>query len=245
MLICEIGLNHLGSSKWSDVILHHVLDSKIDAITFQIRENQFYENGFAFLKLDENYYSQAIKKVKSRAKKFGIALSNLDYLSFFESLGTDFYKILSKDITNLDFLQKFRQNTNKDIYLSTGTSSEKDINKALEILGRKTTLIHTQLTNDINQVNLKAIFTMKSKFKVPVAFGNHCDNFNILYACLGYEPSDIFFYVKGSDDFEYPDDKHSIPLNRVNEVANNIKCLSRSLGDGVKKEMKNTIEGQK
>ena len=245
MLICEIGLNHLGSTKWSDVMLHNILDSEIDAVTFQIRENKFYENGFAFLKLEKDYYRNAAKKTKNKAKKFGVALSNLDYLSFFEELGTDFYKILSKDVTNLDFLQNFRQKTSKDIYLSTGTASEKDISKALEILGKETTLIHTQLTNDVDQVNLKAIFTMKSKFKTPVAFGNHCDNFNILYTCLGYEPSDIFFYVKGSDEFGYPDDKHSVPLNRINEVASNIKCLSASLGDGIKKEMKNTIEGQK
>ena len=32
LIICEIGLNHLGSTKWSDVMLHNILDSEVDAV---------------------------------------------------------------------------------------------------------------------------------------------------------------------------------------------------------------------
>ena len=206
---------------------------------------EFYKGDLETLILEKEYYAAALDQTQEKGKKFGVALSNLEYLSFFEKLGADFYKILSKDITNLDFLYKFSQSTNKNLYLSTGTASEKDISRALEILGKNTTLIHTQLTNEVNRVNLKAILTMKSRFKAPIAFGNHCDNINVLYACLGYEPSDIFFYTKGTDEYEYPDDKHSVPLDKVKELADNIKCLYTSLGDGIKKEMKNTIEGQR
>ena len=245
MLICEIGLNHLGSVRYSDVMLQNILDTEVDAVTFQIRECEFYENELAHLNLDADYYQEAIIKTKDKSKKFGIALSDLDFLPLMENLGVDFYKILSKDITNLEFLHKFRQSTNKTLYLSTGTAAEEDINTALEILKKDTVLIHTQLTNNVNQVNLKAIPTMRFKYGVPVAFGNHCSNLNILYTCLGYEPSDIFFYVKGTDEYEYPDNEHSVPLNKVGEVAENIKCLYTSFGDGRKYKMKNNIEGQR
>ena len=86
---------------------------------------------------------------------------------------------------------------------------------------------------------------MRFKYGVPVAFGNHCSNLNILYTCLGYEPSDIFFYAKGTDEYEYPDNEHSVPLNKVREMAENIKRLSTSFGDGRKYKMKNNIEGQR
>ena len=42
MLVCEIGLNHLGDEKYASEYVSTILTTDIDAITFQIREPEFY-----------------------------------------------------------------------------------------------------------------------------------------------------------------------------------------------------------
>jgi hypothetical protein len=59
---------------------------------------------------------------------------------------------------------------------------------------------------------------------------------------LAFEPSDIFFYVKGSSQEKYPDDEHAIAMDKVDEVAKGLKILKNALGKGIKKEMENRLE---
>ena len=42
-LICEIGLNHLGSKKYLNKYLQFIKDKKIDAITIQILKDSFFK----------------------------------------------------------------------------------------------------------------------------------------------------------------------------------------------------------
>ena len=94
MIVCEIGLNHNGDTKYADKYLDFLLQQDIDAITFQIREPEFYLHAEkSHLSLSLEYYSKARDKVRHAGKKIGIALSDISLLSFFESINIDFYKI--------------------------------------------------------------------------------------------------------------------------------------------------------
>ena len=43
MIICEVGVNHLGSKTYSDEYFKTLMDTDCDAVTYQIREKDFYE----------------------------------------------------------------------------------------------------------------------------------------------------------------------------------------------------------
>ena len=117
MIVCEIGLNHDGDSIYADEYLDVLLKYDIDALTFQVREQDFYKHKKkSGLLLTKNYYSQAKRKVAGANKKFGVALSDLTLLEFFESIDTDFYKILSKDANDIKYINKFMMGTNKNIF---------------------------------------------------------------------------------------------------------------------------------
>ena len=112
-------------------------------------------------------------------------------------------------------------------------------------------LNHTQLSNEPSDSNLKAIDTMRDKYNMPISFGSHCNNHNILYMSLCFNPSDILFYVKNEAKakidweqrgFPYPDDKHAILLEDVENVVKNIKLLSGAVGSGVKEKMDNKLK---
>ena len=61
MIIAEIGLNHLGNPNLADKYLDSLLNTEVDAITFQIRENDFYDNPpspeMKNYKLSRDYYT--------------------------------------------------------------------------------------------------------------------------------------------------------------------------------------------
>lgn len=249
MIIAEIGLNHLGNREYLFEYIDTLLGSPIDAITLQFREEEFYNNDqYSNLMISKSLYIEVIKKIKNGGKKFGIALSNLKHVSFFNDK-VDFYKILSKDLGNHEFIDNFINLVDKPIYLSTGLSSYEKILSFIDKIKvskkKNINLIHTRLSNRIEDTNLKAIQKMKSFFGLPIAFGNHCDNPIVTYAAVAFEPSAIFLYVKGDRSISHPDENHAISLNDIFNFSTNIKNITKSIGTGEKQEAKNIIRGQK
>ncbi len=102
--------------------------------------------------------------------------------------------------------------------------------KSIRNFEGKTTLIHTQLSYDLNDVNLKSIPFLQQTFTLPVGYGLHSINTNVLYLALTFSPSDIFFYVKGDKQIHHPDDEHSITLNQLSDVVKNLNQLSKCFG---------------
>ena len=146
------------------------------------------------------------------------------------------------------------------MFLSTGLSSFDSIENALNIISSNRTmknvkLIHTRLSNSPDEVNLKAIVSMRERFGNIVAFGNHCKNPNVMYAACSYEPTDYYFYVKHridnknyfpwQPDSKHPDDLHAVYLDLVEQMCDNLIDLRSSLGSGLKKDTLNNIEGQR
>ena len=148
---------------------------------------------------------------------------------------------LTNDIINKKLITKLIS-TNKKLIISTGLSSENDIQNFINEFGTKNiTLNHTQLSYDPKDCNLSAIKVMKSQYNCNISYGSHCDNKNVLYMALCYNPSDILFYVK-YDDQIYPDDKHAIKLNNIDTVISNLKNLTTAIGTGIKNKMKIKIK---
>ena len=241
MIICEIGLNHLGLEDYANQYIDGVLKSKADAITFAVPKDSFYLNErFRNFKLEKEFFIKASEKIKNGNMDFGVSIDDEGDIYFLETLGVSFYKVLSKDITNIDLIDNLINNTNKRIFVSTGMSDLSEIElfcHHIEYVKDRFTLVHTQLTHDIKSVNLKAIDVLRNRFNLPVAFGIHCANHNVLYLSLAFQPSDIFIYMKGGRAHIHPDEEHAIPLEDIQNVVNNLLELPQSIGEGIKLKM--------
>lgn len=237
MIIAEIGLNHLGSKTLAHLYVDQLISTNVDGITFQIREPEYYFKNPKY-KFEDYYTNRELcKQVQHSGKKFGIAIADTDMIGFFEDINVDFYKVIRNDMMN-DKLIKKLISTNKKLIISTGTCSEDNIQDFInKYANNNITLNHTQLSYDINDCNLSAIKTLRSKFNIDVSYGNHCNNYIVLYMSLCYNPSDILFYVKGNDNLKWPDDKHAIKLNDVGEIINNLKNLESAMGTGIKQKI--------
>lgn len=250
MIVSEIGLNHLGDSEYANCYLENIIKAKSDAVTFQIREKSFYETKRDYkssLKLTCEYYSKANKLCHKNKIKFGIALADETLIDFFESINVDFYKILSKDIGNFSLLSKLGK-TEKKLFLSTGLAGIPEIQKAIKAIRNfkeNTILIHTQLSHNLNHVNLKSIPFLQKNFGLPVGYGHHAMNSNVLYLALAFNPSDLFFYVKGDRTPQHPDEEHAFFLNHLSELIKNLNQLPKCLGKSTKSKMDVLIENMK
>lgn len=247
MIVCEVGLNHLGKEEYANDYVDKAIQCNIDALTFYIGDEQFYQQEkFSNFKLSDDFYFTALKKLRENNIKFGVMISDISKIDFFEKIKTDFYKVFSNDINNHKLISRLKQ-TNKKIFVSTGMSDLEEIEKLVNFIDDSKdqfTLIHTQLTNKLDHVNLKAIPMLRKKFDMNIAFGNHANNINVLYVVLGYEPSDLFFYIKGNM-VDHPDEPHAVKLDNLDELIKNLRELPRSIGKEVKMKIENEIVKEK
>lgn len=249
-IVCEIGLNHMGDEAYAGDYLEALSAAHPDGVTFQVREKEYYakqkpeESPF----LSDAYYRAAAKRTKENGIQFGVGLCDAEKVNFFEEIGTDFYKILSKDIGNEELITAVLA-TGKSACVSTGMSSEDELESFLTELGAlvppNLSLIHTQLSYEDADTNLRAIGRLQERFGVPVAFGSHSTDVNALYASLGFSPSALFFYAKGERPIKHKDEAHAIPLSQCPAVIAEIRRLEVMMGDGIKKKMENTIPDQR
>lgn len=241
MIIAEIGLNHRGDEEEAFRVLKKLVKTDVDAITFQIREAKYYDGSKPHKnRLSNEFYKKAVQLAHENNKLMGFAVADEKIVSILNGYGSDFWKTLSWDISN-DVLQGELKKTKKEIFISTGVSDEKTI---LQTAGRMkdAKFIHTQLSQNVEDTNLKAIKRLKEVTKRDVAFGLHCADFRVLYLSLAFEPSDIFIYIKENAQEKYPDNDHAIVLDNVDEVAKGLKSLKKALGKEVKEKMENILK---
>ena len=251
MIIAEIGINHMGSYEILEEYIDVLSKIDIDAISIQVRESSFYKDEkWKIFKISDKDIVSAIRKIKATGKKVCVANCDTEKFRLFDTAGADFFKILSKDFSNESFMLSMLSKTDKPLFFSTGTSGFDQIDAKLAIIGchkNQFRLIHTRLSNSVQDVNLLAIKNMRKRYGDIISFGCHCANTNVLYAAVGFKPSDYFFYVKfddASETIEYPDNFHAIPMSMVGNLVRNIRDLQHTIGRGLKTSSRNTIEGQ-
>tara|TARA_B100000886_G_scaffold327913_1_gene275829 strand:- start:18 stop:770 length:753 start_codon:yes stop_codon:yes gene_type:complete len=238
MIVCEIGINHLGSELRAKKMVRQILKTKADAITFQIPSPEFIKNlRFKFRELRISFYKSIIKEIHNKNKKVGFAISNELLIEKLNDLGCDFWKILSRDFYDKNILKKIK-NTKKKTYISTGFSNFVEIKKLSNNFGKNGYFIHTSLSHNYEDINLKAITLMKKKIhQKKIAFGLHSPDTKILHYSQCYDPESLFFYVKTNEKIKFPDNEHAIRINRVDEIINETNLLKLAMGKGLKRKI--------
>lgn len=235
-LITEIGLNHLGDEERARRMLSRVLEAGADGITFQVREPKFYESTESTRRrLPLDFYREASATVHEAGRRFGIAIADQSMIAGLATVGVDFWKTLSWDFGN-ENLRRELFATGRPVFLSTGLSSMSDVLEGSKRIDNAI-LIHTQLSQEFTDVNLKAIPAMAQATGLPVAFGLHSRNHDVLKVALAFEPHSLFFYVKEAGVEGLFDEEHALALDGLSETLHNLKQLMQTLGTGKKEGM--------
>ncbi|NTW26585.1 MAG: N-acetylneuraminate synthase, partial [Lentimicrobium sp.] len=187
-----------------------------------------------------------------RKKDIGFLSTGFDEESvlLIDSLGVDYHKIPSGEITNLPYLRLIGS-LGKPVILSTGMATLGETAQALKVLymegvkPESVTLLHctTEYPAPVEEVNLNAMLTMGKEFGVKTGYSDHTPGIEIPIAAVAMGACIIEKHFTTNRNLPGPDHKASLEPEELTLMISSIRNVSMALGDGIKKpsasELKN------
>lgn len=266
LIIAEAGVNHNGRLDLAKKMIEVAADCGADFVKFQsfVAQNcvsikakkakyQLENTGnnesqlemIKKLELDKKAHKELIAHARKCKIGFLSTPFDLDSIKLLDELKLELFKIPSGEITNLPYLKAIAR-LNKKIILSTGMANLGEIEAALNILckyGSKRsniTLLHcnTEYPTPFEDVNLKAMQSLKEAFKLDVGYSDHTLGIHISLAAVALGAKVIEKHFTLDKTLQGPDHKASLEPNELKTLCKNIRELELAFGDGVKKPSK-------
>lgn len=196
-IIAEIGLNHNGDLSIAKKLIDVACVAGCDAVKFQKRNPDICvpEHQKNILKdtpwgkityLEYKYkmefhkkeYDEIDKYCKEKSIQWSASPWDIESLNFLLQYDIPFIKIPSAMLTNTELLL-VSKNSGKKVILSTGMSTEDEINTAVKLLSDNNNtnfaLLHcnSSYPAPLEELNLSAIKTLKEKFNCEVGYSGH------------------------------------------------------------------------
>jgi sialic acid synthase SpsE len=159
---------------------------------------------------------------------------------FLHRLGVPAFKIASGEITNLPFLRlvaMFR----RPIILSTGMSTMDEVAAAVRVIRRSgnppLALLHcvSCYPAEHRDLNLRAIHTLATRFKVPVGYSDHSRGLSAPVAAVALGASIIEKHLTLDRTLPGPDHAASLEPSEFAAMVKSIREVEQALGSGAKK----------
>ena len=201
------------------------------------------------LELTNNEQEQLKNYCDKKNIEFLSSAFDLESLFFLKKLNLKRYKIPSGEITNLPSL-RFIGSQKKPIILSTGMSNLDEISNALDSLKgsganiEDITVLHctTEYPAPLNEINLKAINTIKNELKVNVGYSDHSLGIEVAIAAVALGANIIEKHLTLDRNSEGPDHAASLEPFEFKSLVNGIKNINIALGSNDKKITKSELK---
>jgi N,N'-diacetyllegionaminate synthase len=262
-IIAEAGVNHNGDLGIAKQLIDVAADAGADAVKFQTfkaeslatntaakaayqqETTEVSESQFAMLKrLELDIKAHEILKAHCDEVGVGFLSTPFDEQSadMLVEMGLPLIKIPSGEITNLPYLYHVG-GLGKQIILSTGMSTLKEVGDAIAVLergGTRTddiTILHcnTQYPTPYEDTNLLAMQALAEAFpKCNIGFSDHTQGIecSIAAAALGARVIEKHFTLDCG--MEGPDHKASIEPNELASLVRSVRNIEVALGTGNK-----------
>ncbi|MFC2151959.1 N-acetylneuraminate synthase [Bacteroidota bacterium] len=269
-IIAEAGVNHNGEMHLAKKLIDAAVYAGVDAVKFQTFKAKNIVSQFAQkanyqkettsekesqllmlqkYELDIDSHKELIEYCSRKGISFLSSPFDIESIKLLNKLGVKIFKIPSGEITNLPYLEEICK-YNKHIILSTGMSTLKEIESALDVLVRNgtsknnITVLHcnTEYPTPYSDVNLRAMQTIKDTFAVEVGFSDHTEGIEapIAATALGAKVIEKHFtlnkYMTG------PDHQASIEPNDLKAMVSAIRNIELAMGNGQKKPSKSEVK---
>ncbi|MBQ9341277.1 MAG: N-acetylneuraminate synthase [Lachnospiraceae bacterium] len=269
LIIAEIGVNHNGDVSTARKMIEIAKECGADIVKFQTFNTDALTSKFA--KMAE-YQKKNLGEEKSQkdmlkslalsyddfkelaeyCKKVGIMFLSTPFdigsVHFLNSL-QDIWKIPSGEITNYPYLVEIAK-TGKKVILSTGMSTIDEVEEALKVLktngATDITLLHctTDYPAPLENVNLKAMLTLKEKFGCPVGYSDHTKGIEVSVAAVAMGAEVIEKHFTLDRNMPGPDHKASLEPNELKELVDAIRNVEKAIGDGNKKPTESELQNR-
>ena len=277
LIIAEAGVNHNGDLELAKQLIDVAANAGADYVKFQTysadrivsrsalkaeyqqQTTDASETQYEMLKrleLSHEMHLELIKHCEKQSIKFLSTGFDIESVEFLVGLGIDLIKIPSGEITNLPYL-RFIGSLGLPIILSSGMSTMDEIGDALKILEYaglsrlQVTVLHctTEYPTPMNEVNLRAIASIRNTFGVDVGYSDHTVGIEVSIAAVALGASVIEKHFTLDRSLPGPDHKASLEPNELIAMVKAIRNVEVSLGSEVKEptisEIKNIRVGRK
>jgi len=245
----------------------NVISRKAKKAKYQNKASGNAESQFEMIKKLELSFED-FRKIKRYCDKKGIIFLSTPFdhksVDFLEEL-VPVYKVGSGEITNLPFLEYIAKKE-KPVILSTGMATLGEVEEATGAiinanssffdtfhLSRLTshlpplTLLHcvSEYPAKYEDVNLKAMLTLKKAFKFPVGYSDHTLGIEIPIAAVALGARIIEKHFTLDKNLPGPDHKASLEPQELKQMVRAIRNVEKSLGDGIKRPTQSELEMMK
>lgn len=272
-IIAEAGVNHNGSLELAYKLVDAAKEANADCVKFQtyITENdtavncekaeyqkkEQQESQYELLKKLELSFDD-FRKIQEYCKKKGIMFLStpfdIESLKFLEEIHMPIWKIASSEVENFQLLREMAK-THKPIILSTGMCTIEEISNAVDVLKKygagEIRILHcnTQYPTPMEDVNLKAMYELKSMFQCDIGYSDHTQGIEVPIAAVAMGATIIEKHFTLDRNMEGPDHVASLNPLELKEMVQAIRNIEKAIGTGKKvpsnSEKENRIAARK
>ena len=253
-VVAEIGINHNGNIDLAKKLITASSFAGADAVKFQKRTIEIVYSKEELLKPRENPFGDTNGDLKRglefNSNQYNLINEHCDLnnivwfascwdeksVDFIENFNPPCYKIASASLTDRKLLQHHRE-TKKPIILSTGMSTLKEIDMAVDTLGTNNLIILHATSSypcEIKELNLKMIKTLEERYNVPIGYSGHEVGIPTTVAAAAIGACMIERHITLDRSMWGSDQAASVEPIGFSKICDSVKVINKALGDGVK-----------
>jgi len=254
-VVAEIGINHNGGMEIAKKLIDAAVASDCQAVKFQKRTIEVVysaeelarprESPFGTtngdLKYGLEFGLEQYREIDRHCRQKGIAwfASCWDEASvdFIDQFGISCYKIASASLTDDNLLRHIRTK-DRPILLSTGMSTLKQIDHAVEVLGKQDlVLLHTcsAYPAKYEELNLRVIPMLHERYGIPIGYSGHETGLSTSIATIALGACVVERHITLDRAMWGSDQAASVEPQGFAHMVRDIRLVETALGDGVKR----------
>lgn len=259
-IIAEAGVNHNGNRELAKQLIDGAVRAGADAVKFQTfhadsivtctaekaeyqksttspSESQYHM--LKSLELSDDTFRELSVYARDKGIIFLSTPFDLESVDLLYSLDVPAFKIPSGEITNFPLMKKIAEKR-KPIILSTGMATLGDVEEAVVFLKKngaeEIILLHctTSYPAAIQSVNLNAIETLRSAFRLPCGYSDHTEGIIIPVAAVAMGAQVIEKHFTLDKNLPGPDHLASLEPQELKAMVSAIRDVESALGNGIK-----------
>jgi len=273
LIIAEAGVNHNGNLELAKQMIRVAKEAGADIVKFQTAvpelvvsagapkaEYQIANTGSSESQLEMtrkiHLPLEAYPILQDVCQQTGITFMStafdLKSLQLLNDMQVPMHKVPSGEITNLPYLKKIAQ-AGKPTIVSTGMATLGEIEQAINVLlangleRSQISVLHcnTEYPTRMEDVNLKAMLSIRDAFKVQVGYSDHSVGIEIPTAAVAMGATIIEKHFTLDKSMEGPDHKASLDPTELAQMIRAVRNVEQALGTGIKQpspsERKNIV----
>ena len=254
-VIGEIGINHNGEIDVCKKLMDVAAAAGCNAVKFQKRTPELCvpdaqksvvrETPWGFMtyleyrhriELKEEQYAEIDRYAKEKGLHWFASCWDQPSVDFIERFNPVCYKIASASLTDEELL-RYTASKGRPVILSTGMSTQEEIDKAVAVFDRKQLLLtHATSTYPCSpdELNLRMIHTLRHKYNVPVGYSGHETGLQTTLAAVALGACVIERHITLDRAMWGTDQAASVEPAGLHRLLRDIRVIERAFGDGVK-----------